>query len=152
MSSAYGKWDAYEGSSDSDAPDERDKSWCEVHRRMHYGECLQCAGRRTGPMDGLRRNPLPYVPKRDPEDVDAAMDGLEGKVRDGKRAKDVLHELKAKIDTTPDDEVDVMACIHAIKTAAAYSPPDSSLRRLLKTPSKTGLPGLPGVGPEEEGA
>ncbi len=80
--------------------------------------------------------PAPYVPRsprlRDPDDVDAAMDDFEKKVAESKRAKDVLRQLKATIDGVPDAEVDVASCLSAIKTAAAYSPPESSLNELLR--------------------
>ena len=65
-------------------------------------------------------------------DVDAAMDDFEKKVAESKRAKDVLRQLKATIDGVPDAEVDVASCLSAIKTAAAYSPPESSLNELLR--------------------
>ena len=84
--------------------------------------------------------PKEYIPKVDPKDVDAAMGRMEGKVREAERAKDVLHQLKQKIAGTPDDEVNIPDTLRAIRTAAAYSPPNSAIHQLLRgtDPEKTG--------------
>ena len=102
LASTYGKWDAYDGeSSDDDAPVRDahgyDKLWCPVHNVSHYGECAKCVAARGGTYEPVLA-PKAYVPRRDPKDVDAAMESMETKVKDHARAKDVLHQLKAKID------------------------------------------------------
>jgi hypothetical protein len=134
LADRYGRWDAFNSVDESDdAPDDRDRRWCARHHRSHYGACPQCINPSRLPS---QPTPAPYVPRslrlRDPDDVDAAMDDFEKKVVESKRAKDVLRQLKAKIDGVPDAEVDVASCLSAIKTAAAYSPPESSLTGLLR--------------------
>ena len=50
-----------------------------------------------------------------------------------------LEQLKQKIDGTPDDEVNIPDTLRAIRTAAAYSPPNSAIHQLLRgtDPEKT---------------
>ena len=134
LADRYDRWDAFDSVDESDdAPDDRDRRWCARHHRSHYGACPQCINPSRLPS---QPTPAPYVPRsprlRDPDDVDAAMDDFEKKVVESKRAKDVLRQLKAKIDGVPDAEVDVASCLSAIKTAAAYSPPESPLTGLLR--------------------
>ena len=133
LADRYGRWNGFDSVDESDdAPDDRDRRWCARHHRSHYGACPQCVNPSRRPS---QPTPAPYVPRsprlRDPDDVDAAMDDFEKKVGESKRAKDVLRQLKATIDGVPDAEVDVASCLSAIKTAAAYSPPESSLNELL---------------------
>ena len=140
LASTYGKWDAYDGeSSDDDAPARDahgyDKLWCPVHNVSHYGECAKCVAARGGAYEPVLA-PKAYVPRRDPKDVDAAMESMETKVKDHARAKDVLHQLKAKIDGIPDDEVSIRGCLEAIKIAGAYSPKDATIHKLLKPPDE----------------
>ena len=140
LASTYGKWDAYDGeSSDDDAPARDahgyDKLWCPVHNVSHYGECEKCVAARGGTYEPVLA-PKAYVPRRDPKDVDAAMESMETKVKDHARAKDVLHQLKAKIDGIPDDEVSIRGCLEAIKIAGAYSPKDATIHQLLKPPDE----------------
>ena len=134
LADRYGRWNGFDSVDESDdAPDDRDRRWCARHHRSHYGACPQCVNPSRRPS---QPTPAPYVPRsprlRDPDDVDAAMDDFEKKVAESKRAKDVLRQLKATIDGVPDAEVDVASCLSAIKTAAAYSPPESSLNELLR--------------------
>ena len=129
LADRYGRWNGFDSVDESeDAPDDRDRRWCARHHRSHYGACPQCVNPSRRPS---QPTPAPYVPRsprlRDPDDVDAAMDDFEKKIAESKRAKDVLRQLKATIDGVPDAEVDVASCLSAIKTAAAYSPPESSL-------------------------
>lgn len=134
LADRYGRWNGFDSVDESDdAPDDRDRRWCARHHRSHYGACPQCVNPSRRPPQPA---PAPYVPRsprlRDPDDVDAAMDDFEKKIAESKRAKDVLRQLKATIDGVPDAEVDVASCLSAIKTAAAYSPPESSLNELLR--------------------
>ena len=106
-----------------------------MHNVSHYGECAKCVAARGGTYEPVLA-PKAYVPRRDPKDVDAAMESMETKVKDHARAKDVLHQLKAKIDGIPDDEVSIRGCLEAIKIAGAYSPKDATIHQLLKPPDE----------------
>ena len=133
LASTYGKWDRFDDASDDDddRPNDLEKLWCPVHNDYHFGACEKCVAARYGAYEP-KLEPQPYKPKRDPGDVDAAMDRMESKVKDHARAKDVLHQLKDKIENMPDDEVDIASCLHAIKVAGAYSPKDATIHKLLK--------------------